>query len=75
MSRQVAIALELIVVLAASVIAATVNRLLTGPMSWIAFASWVIFFASLNSWVVFQAARTGQVDVCTARLLHWLNNR
>jgi hypothetical protein len=37
-------------------------------MNWVAFVAWVIFFGSLNSWLVIEAARTGKLDACTAAL-------
>ncbi len=75
MIRKMALVITLILGLAASLIAAVLMRILAGPMSWLAFAGWVIFFLSLQSSLMMQAARTGQLDACSARLFRWFSNR
>ena len=70
MSQKTAVFITIIVALVASMLAAVVTRLFIGPMNWPAFIGWVIFFASLQTPVVMQAARTGKLDVCSARLAH-----
>ncbi len=72
MSRKTVVAVTLITVLIASCISAVVMCLLSGPMNWVAFVAWMIFFGSLHAWPVIQAARTGQLDACTAAVWRFL---
>jgi len=54
--------------LATSILAASLTVLLLGG-TWLAFAGWLIFFASLQLPLLLWLARTGQLDRCSARLL------
>jgi hypothetical protein len=69
MSRKTVVVITLGLGLAASVLAAMLVRFLSGPMSGRAFVGWIIFFASLQTSLVTQAVRTGQLDACSAWLL------
>jgi len=61
-----------VIVFMAAAIAAGVSVVLSERKSLLAFVSWVIFFAALESPFVFHVLRTGELDSCSARLARLL---